>query len=408
MNNVNGKNIPYTLRAMVRHDNDSVSLEWAIEGHPDTGDPEFEPYLVAQNRLYDCGDQIRRILDDLQASLSGTKGAPSNKTMESVRRLAWGGAEFYDVVTCGRAGDNASKLRADEFRDWFERVVVPAPHGQWRIQIEHENFSTKVLPWGLIFPPPQDRSIDDLSDTLEDFSSFWCMSYFLACSGPTQQEAANNIRSAEQFVMAAIIELDNNQVEEYLKINTINGALDRDEINNVFGTSSSNLRRIAGQSSNQSRFWYVSLKAKDGAYRLSKHELLENHFANPAELGVKESGVGMVLLDGDAVIRGDRGSDWVKEILHAPRTGMIAVETDISNPHLKFGGWDFLQSIIYQKDKTFLWAIHHSRQQYWPFCLLYGVYSNPLYLSPAPPHELADDISAYLEFVKSRITTDVN
>lgn len=406
MSEVQVQEIPYTLRAMVRHDNESVSLEWAVEGHPDAEELEFEPYLVAQARLYDSGDKIRTTLDSLQASLTGTNEDISPETQKHLRQLAWDGAEFYDVVTTGRAGDNASRLRADDFRTWFEEEVLPTEHGKWRIQVEHENFSAKVLPWGLIFPPPERGSIDDLSDMNYDLFRFWCMSYFLACSGPTQQEAASNIRSAEQFLMAAIIELDNNQVEEYCRTGTANRALERDEINTVFGSSSRNLRHIASQTSDQSRFWYISLKAKDGAYQLGKNELLENNFINPSELGVREGGVGMVLLDGDAVIRGDRGSDWVRRILHAPQTGMIAVETDITNPALRFGGWDFLQSIICQEECPFLWALHTSRKDFWPFSLLYGVYSNPLYLVPAPPHDPADDISAYLQFVKSRMNTD--
>ena len=62
---------PYTLRAIISHKGEQVSIRWVVEGDVKGGlDPEFfEPdyfnaYEVGKTSLYACGNKIREILGE--------------------------------------------------------------------------------------------------------------------------------------------------------------------------------------------------------------------------------------------------------------------------------------------------------------------------------------------------------
>ena len=399
---------PYTLRAIISHKGEQVSIRWVVEGDVKGGlDPEFfEPdyfnaYEVGKTSLYACGNKIREILGELQDRLEGIKSEVGDDAKHIIRRLAYEGTEFYDIIFRGHSAAKGSQKMAQFFHEWFVEHVENAPHGTWRIQVEHLDYSAGVLPWGLIFTPPGDKSIDELAGEPGDFDGFWCMSYFLACRGATQQEYARSISGTQKFKLAAIVEIDEQKVTEFFELGIVED-LDREEFSEAVVDRVHELKDLSERNPNTNKFWYISLRASGGKYQLSGDEILGENYMSKEEFGIEDGGVGMALLDGDAVIRGDRGSLWVNRILHAPATGMIAVETDVDNPKLKFAGWEILKTIIGRKDQ-FLMAVYQARKEYWPLGLLYGVYSNPLHIYADPPHEATKRISGYLGFIKDRI-----
>ena len=103
----------------------------------------------------------------------------------------------------------------------------------------------------------------------------------------------------------------------------------------------------------------------------------------------------IAMIDREAIIRGDRGPDWLRVFFRDQWTGLIAVESDITAKALKFHGFRFLTELL-SRGVPLAESLHDIRRTLWPYSLLYGVYSNPDRVFVAPPPGIVDEMKAIL------------
>lgn len=408
-----------TLQAVLEHAGDKVSVHWSV---PSTN-RDWDPYFISERELNRIAREVRDKLSSLQACDWGDiEKWDDTKCRESygeiLQDLAFAGEDLYEALLTGFRNDVQSEQEAKHFRTWFEENVTPVDKkGYWRIQIIHTNIAKATVPWGLVFTPRAERT-EHFKQlwSYEDFSDFWCISYQLACRGPFLEEAdeLQEKRDGTMAKIAVVIERDEYDVDEFQHVgNTSQERAILDKRADYIAHNKREFRRHASQQLSRDVFWYISLRANGGSYKLGGQTL-------GYQDALKETGsdrIILMLVDGDAVIRNDRGPLWVKACLDVGPAGLIAVEADIDNPQLKFFGWKLLKTVLgpnttqsvasasvsgeleeQEPSHPLIFAMENARRQLWPLSLLYGVYCNPLhvYLSPAPMQvfSFVDDLLA--------------
>jgi len=149
--------------------------------------------------------------------------------------------------------------------------------------------------------------------------------------------------------------------------------------------SRNKLERHATSYKGQHNFFYVSLNAKGGVYQLTDSDL-EGRDLTLAMAPIQMGRMVFVMLDGDCVIRGDRGAEWIEDMLMRPDRGVFAVETDITSAHNRFFGWTFMRDAIVA-GAPLIDGVTSARTKHWPRSLLYGLYCTPLQAMLRPPKD---------------------
>ena len=375
---------PTTLQANLDYQQDRVSVTWSVLG--DVEDGEVDRYYISKTELIKRSRAVRDVLTKLQER-DPDPDDPEAEYADVLRELARAGEELYNTLFDSVQDDNASQLVAAEFRDWFEDVVVGAPQ-EWRIQFVHSQSEQMIAPWGLVFTPlPEDSGgIDALGAEFDDYRNFWCNSFRLACGAGagTFEKFAHPKREAMHAI--CVMEWEEDEIAaqgrdlEFIEVHKEVAPMNKDR-----------LSELARNHDEVDQFWYFSLRAtEDGSgYHLGSEMLHSADFVRTLRKHQKSGEhLAVMLLDGDGVIRHDRGASWVQYALELGRSGLIAVETDITNPELRRFGWHLISYMIRKsdKDRTFIQSIGEMRRDFWPQSLLYGVYCDPseVYFDPKP------------------------
>lgn len=397
---------PRTLQMGVEHlssrsnsNADKVVIHWK-EADNDLG---LEAYDVLQGALTDPANTIRHELTQLQHW--GPDG-DEDELRSILRRLAGAGERLYEALF---SGVGSSATAAKKARAFFEKDVASAPPGSWRIQVEHASYSEAIIPWGFVFTKRKNSKTDSLDVDLDSWIDFWCLRFNLACRHSTLARGDKEVKLADNVRVAVVVENDKN-IREYSNESARTPAeVARSEFQkDKIGSSKKGFEHLSETHRGRDVYWYLSLNENGGKYHIGQDVFRESDLKKEQDLkkqmrmkdqGERRDRVVFMLLDGDAVIRHDRGSKWVKDTLEFASSGLIAVEADIKNPKLRFFGWEVLKSILRNRRQFFM-AVQEMRRAYWPYSLLYGVYCNPQHVWIDPPPE--DDINDIDKFIEQQ------
>lgn len=373
-----------TLQVKLEYLPDSVSVMWSqLDGQPDG---QIERYYISKTDLIKRSRDVRDVLTELQACDPDTDD-PHAEYAEVLRKLARAGEALYSTLFTAVESDEIGQYVAAEARSWFEEEILAEPE-KHRIQFVHSQSNEMIAPWGLVFTPFQEGEgdIDALGADFDDYRNFWCNSFRLACGagGSTFDKFDHPRREAMHAI--CVMEWEDDEMDAQQR--------DRDLIEvhkEVAPKSKDRISALARDHGDVDQFWYFSLRAtEDGSGYHMGGDLLHSADFKRTLRKHQKSGehLAVMLLDGDGVIRHDRGATWVQYALELGRSGLIAVETDITNPDLRRFGWHIISYMIRKsdKDRTFIQSIAEMRRDFWPQSLLYGVYCDPseVYFDPKP------------------------
>lgn len=385
---------PRTLRMDLRHDNDSTEVFWSVPGRAPR-DREAKPgeegwtwdgYYVSASLIDQLGETIRDHLHELQAldwvvSSDGVKGDVA-ACKATLGRLIDAGRELHAAILRGLEGDELSMKRADRFREWFVKNVLAAPPGAWRIEVIHAKYSRTIAPWALAYVPMRREEMAQLDPRDPDqYSGFWGARFKLAVRGNTRDARdGSDTRDGGNMRLACVLELDEYAVTHMESRRPGEAERMRDHL----GWDKDGYIELAQKHIRRDLFWYLSLQADKGSFVIGKDAITSSDLAENSTLQANTDRVVLMLLDGDAVIRGDRGPDWLRQALALGRSGLIAVETDIRNSQIRHFGWQILRDILIS-EKPLLDAMSDVRRKFWPLGLLYGIYCSPVHTAVMPP-----------------------
>lgn len=300
------------------------------------------------------------------------------------------------LLNSGSPDDKTQRVLAS-LRACFDEIRRDSANGtEWRVEVIYKGFpdrDPRTIPWGLCFETASGEDVAEDGPDPEDLGpsgGFWCQKYCLAVRGVDAHiEKVRAARDHEFVEMALLIEKEaggRSRIEESLQqaSHRTRGAEKANEfIAEEPHAYKQLLNEVVGQKQRDT-YIYLSLLSEErlgGKGRIDVPEI--------KRLRGRESGVVMlVVLDGDAVIRGDRGHSWLENLMAIAENGLIATEVDVDNPALKFFGFQALTHIL-KSGKPLIKAIHDFRTLTWPIGLIYGVYCNPLHIYVDPPR-LAD------------------
>lgn len=364
----------HVLRAVLDYEEDGVRVTWSTKYPEET---EFEWYVILQEDLRRCTTNIRRELDKLQEMEPAGGADDLSRFRDVLRSLARQGADLYEVLLTGKDQDDSpiNQRVATKFRAWFEETVRDDPDVRWRIQFVHPQSAEFIVPWGLVFTPPKDGDFDSLGYVPGDFRQFWSVRHRAACSVVTPRKVGDGPEARDNVAVSAYLEMGGALLKQSVKP----AGHSEDEDDPVIADDSSEAKRISRRLRRYDQFWYFWLDPEPEFQQHKAHEL-ENILATNR---LRDDRIVCVLMDGDAVVRTDRGPGWLSATLRLGRSGLIAAESDINNPALKCFGWSILRHVASQ-ERPFMDAVMEAREQLWPHSLLYGVYCDPE-MFPSPP-----------------------
>lgn len=399
-----------TLRMDLRHQNENVEITWSVTGRtpkgadPKEGEPGFswDGYFVSAGNIDRLSESIRKHLQDLQAldwtvSENGVAGDAA-AFRPILTRLIEDGRDLHASVLHGVDGEPKSQRRSAAFRAWFDEHVVGAPTGSWRIEVVHAKFSKSIAPWGLAWVPMTMDAVAKLDASKpEHYANFWGARFKSAVRGITTdiKEATDERRNVR---LACVLELDNLAVTQMESRSQRPG--EADGIRMHLGWDREAYQALAERHKHYDLFWYLSLQADAGSFVIGEDQI------SSADLDINKTNnnadrVVLMMLDGDAVVRGDRGPDWVKKALDIGKSGLIAVEADVRNPQVRHFGWRILRDVL-QSQEPLLDAMARARTKWWPLGLLYGIYCSPVHASVTPPPQATiEQVDKWIDIIRS-------
>jgi|CXWL01.1.fsa_nt_gi hypothetical protein len=399
-----------TLRMDLRHQNDNVEITWSVPGRPSKtsvpkeGEPGFfwEGYFVSAGNIDRLSESIRKHLQSLQAldwrvSDTGVDGDAA-AFGPILTRLIEDGRDLHAAVLRGIDGEPKSERRSAAFREWFEKNVLSAPPGEWRIEVVHAKYSKLIAPWGLACVPMTMDAVAKLDPNKpEHYANFWGVRFRSAVRGITT-DIKETTDERKRVRLACVLELDQNGITHMERRSEREG--DTDGMRMHVGWDREGYQALAHRHKLYDLFWYVSLQADAGSFMIGDDQI------SSADLEINKSQsdadrVVLMMLDGDAVVRGDRGPDWVKKALDIGRSGLIAVEADVRNPQMRLFGWRILRDVL-ESQEPLLEAMAKARTKWWPLGLLYGIYCSPVHAAVTPPpEETIKQVDRWIDIIRS-------
>lgn len=305
-----------------------------------------------------------------------------------LQALAEAGMRLRLALMTGKLGDKTSGRAAADFLRWFDESVAGSAPGDWRIEIVNLQHPTQTFPFGLCFDLAPDKDLADLDVTdPNQFNGFWCQGYGLATRGRDPTARKMKLKREGIVTMLTVQERPDggkSQIEETAPRPDLGFKEEKNKEKGYLIEDPDEYARLVREAVDQQDrdlYIYLSLRSDmkpDDPNALSIPEVRE--LRSNADSDV----VMLAVLDGDAVIRGDRGTAWLEEITAMGQNGLIATEVDIRNKQLLFLGWEVLSDIL-TSGKTIIDAINDYRRKEWPLGLIYGVYCNPIHIYVDPP-----------------------
>lgn len=379
------------LRMALEHDDDNLMVHWSIPDGRARSAVEGEngyswaPYYVSKASIEGPSTLIRKHLQDLQG-LAWDTNAPTalaDTYAPILARLIDAGSKLHDGIMEGI--DDDSKEAAKPFQDWFKRnVLSPDAKANWRIEVVHTTHREFIAPWALACTPISRAELAKLDPRkYGDYDRFWGARFQVSVRGVKESNAESDDIIGDHIGLACVLELDEQAVAEVGKWHDKD--VDRQSVQDHFGWDRDTFQRIKRDQVSHHLFWYLSLRHNGGAVKLIDADLVERvKQRNLSPTGRDAVRVVIMLIDGDAIVRNDRGTKWLDSALTLGRAGLIAVEADIDNKRLRHFGWRILEHVLLC-GKPLLEGVSEARAEFWPLGLLYGVYCNPVHTKVDPP-----------------------
>ncbi len=352
------------LRAAVsKGDDDTIVVAWQVQ---EDGGDVFDDYEVSRSQLDNASKAVRAVLEDYPAAL----GKGDEELAKTLHTLAKQGQELFNaLVSPAPSASSATRAAANTFRDWFEANVRGSPEGKWRIEILTTDTSN-VYPLGFAFTPPEGWSPGEKDVSYDTYSAFWSCSFQL-CTYHIERHAP---RQTDLDLLSKSVSLYVEKYDDSFRKYTEEYKTNEAKTDKLYLTRE---QMIGGAETYYD--WHHIM------YVLLRHDGKEPRLtAIPRTL--HEHSLRFVLLDGDAVIRGDRGKNWPEAMLKGAWDGVIAIETDLPNHDNGFPGWDFLKAAV---GAPLMESLLRVRRETWPAGLMYGIYC-PLVAWAVAPVELGE------------------
>ncbi|MEO0697714.1 MAG: hypothetical protein AAFY84_16635 [Pseudomonadota bacterium] len=368
------------LRAVIdkpRHEDGVAGIRWTNLSSNRT----FDEYFLDVEQLKRATARIRQALHKLQESLNGPL---SIDAPEPLQELALCGVDLYQYLMTCSARRMGHEEAAVTFRSWFETEILPNPES-WRIEFVIRDVEN-IVPWGLVFSPRPGLDIKQLGTAFPDYEAFWCHSFNTAVFHklPDRSRAYQTV-AADKYIFSLLVEYSDQPIlqldgqsrsSELSRKKQMEKDRHEAQLDHRVFDYNEQAREFLGMYDNKTRhFLYMSLQAEADAYEHDSIRDLKEEIPD-GEL--------FLLLDGDAVIRGDRGDDWLHTLFDTDWSGLVAAETDIKNPSLHFAGWEFLEALLTHASPLHA-MLHKARRDFWPASLLYGLYCDPMKLNIEDP-----------------------
>jgi hypothetical protein len=392
--------MPSILKAsqsLAGRDKEKLKIEWSLpEGWSLPGGSRTCQYLLLNKDLDACIQACREALDSLQKAADSA--SEQRALADALQQLADSGRALYTVLMSG-AGGQADQAAA--FREWFEQNVATSLVGTWRVEFRHKGADQKVIPWGLTYPSITAAGGGG-GTNYDDYVDFWAHRY----------STASYLLSADSNI-GRDIEIDGKAILCSLLIEVSSDVVDL----NVSAQDSENLRmRLWGPLQEHTILFVRDLRDRFRGKKEFNHIVYLNlktngtnhNYAFPDEsltpdtlkritahlVPIAKHAIAMI--DREAIIRGDRGPEWLYTFFNDRWAGLIAAETDIKAKKLQHEGFRFLTELLDCGVKLSE-SLPEIRKRLWPYSLLYGVYSNPENIFVKPPPDIVKEMRAVLE-----------
>jgi hypothetical protein len=279
---------------------------------------------------------------------------------------------------------------------WFAENVESAEPGAWKIEVSYKKIQFDPLIWGLIWAG---GDVNELSDFR---TGFWAVRFGLSCS-MKKAVGVKPLRQLTGATISVVAILEDHEVIERYRQSQSGGAPRYVVLQNEF-------KNKIEDDTESDLFWYVALEPQSS----KKHPVLEvtsfnSHIKGFTKLHeantddpIDPPPIYFLFLDGDAVIRGDRGQKFLQEIMDVATVGLMAVECDIPDSRKRLLGWSFWRTIA-QKAEPLAEAARQARLEHWPSGLLYGVYGLRVPNFPVGDGTLEFKFSKINNFIQSNI-----
>lgn len=402
---------PKILRMDLHHEGNHVEVTWRHMGDAPSDVEgaegyQWPGYYVSSQTIDGLGKMIREHLQALQGvdwNLTDLN-ASSEAYAPILADLVGAGQSLHAAILRGVEGDELSEQRATVFRKWFDKNV--RDKSGWRIEVVHASFSKQIAPWALACAPIARDQLAAVDFQDAAALPFWGTRFKLAVRGVSNEPEVEEDRDGSQMGLACVLELGATMVME---IEDKWDVAEKEGFRNHIRWDRAGFNELAKAYIREDIFWYVSLRADGGSFRIGDQYIkpIDLDLNKPRARGPDdEKRVVLMLLDGDAVIRHDRGADWLKRALELGRSGLIAVEADIRNTQVRHFGWKILKYILLSK-LPLLEAMSAARREFWPLGLLYGVYCSPLHVAITPPPEdRIENVDKWLSKVRAIETAE--
>ncbi|MEA2986620.1 MAG: hypothetical protein QOD94_2874 [Alphaproteobacteria bacterium] len=387
---------------------DRFNLKWSVAGADGKPRTSFAGYNVSKLMVRDAGARVRAALETFATAYVDQHHA---QLIDLLTELRAAGEHLYEVLLNPDKPIPANKI---PFRPWFEENVVAiredAAKPDYALEVVMRPGEVDLIPpFGLVSTPragrPSTGSID-----FDDYQDFWSISLRCACFTWVQlPNKWGRPIPGTHFDTVVVHERDD---KSYALIQQrIRESGRRDES----GSYSIEARELtAGRSLTASLseaykrkgvLFHFDLKAttpgselglalsEDRANKLQAsdfHAIMKEAYRQSLGLPANSAitPYALAVIDREAIIRGDRGREWLEIFFSTPWLGLIAVEGDVRSslndwedrseirPD-RFLGLVFLRSILEKNGRRLIDSIVDARRDCWPFSLFYGLYCNP-------------------------------
>ena len=268
--------------------------------------------------------------------------------------------------------------------------------GAWRVHFLYQG-AQPAIPWGLLYSSTGTVRTGGID--YEDYVDFWAHRYSTASYIQSADAPVDDMRIDGNAVLCSLlIEVpDDVDVEvaahdgENLRMR-LWGPLREHTILTVRDLSD----RFRGKGKGKlHHIVYLNLRTNAGDYTFPDESLTPDRLARIAAY-LEGGGHAIAMIDREAIIRGDRGREWLDTFFNAHWAGLIAAETDIESERLRHHGFRFLTELL-ACGVRLSESLPIIRKQLWPYSLLYGVYSNPENIFVAPPPHIVKEMRAVLD-----------
>ena len=381
------------LRANLTLSGEKVKVRW-MSPQGALPKPSFD-YSIQFSELKERIKACRAALDGLQGVADDP---PRQRLPLALQQVALSGKQLYEVLMTGGGGRPAE---AESFRTWFEATVEPAAQDAWRIEFQHDRPETAV-PWGITCAT---GAATGNGVAFDDYVNLWAHRYIVACyttsnnlweghaepipGGAFQCSILTEAASPNEQTQFNLRVADHDGTDTTMWLTT--GPLSDHTISRV-----SALRDKFRDKRDWNHIVYLNLCASGGQFSLPN----DQEALTPDKLqqitALLRNSYAIAMIDREAIIRGDRGNDWLGLFFHERWAGLIAAETDIPAKALRFRGFRFLMALLV-RGEPLTESLFQVRKDLWPYSLLYGVYSNPERVFVRPPPDVVKELKAALE-----------